>query len=182
MSNSFCRFVFGFVFLVATFGPSQRALAGALEAYLQQPDSSFTWKVTEQRKVGEFNIARLEMTSQTWRSNVWTHHMIVVRPEAVRNPHIGFLFITGDGDGSKNLELLKTLAQRAGAMAAVITRVPNQPFYDGRKEDALIAYTFAQYLKTGDETWPLLFPMVKSAVRGMDTRRGYCPRSIPSED
>ncbi len=178
MSNSFFRFFLGFVFLVAAFVPSQPAVAGALETYLQQPDSSFTWKANEQRKDGEFNIARLEMTSQTWRSNVWTHHMIVVRPETVRNPHIGFLFITGDGDGLKNLDLLKTLAGRAGAVAAEITRVPNQPLYDGRKEDALIAYTFAQYLKTGDETWPLLFPMVKSAVRGMDTVQAFAQKTF----
>ena len=74
--------------------------------------------------------------------------------------------------------MLKTLAERAGAVAAVITRIPNQPLYEGRKEDALIAYTFDQYLKTGDETWPLLFPMVKGAMRGMDTVQAFAQKEF----
>ena len=97
----------------------------------------------------------------------------MVQPNEIRNPGIGFFLITGDGDGEKDIDMLKTLAERTSAVAAVITNVPNQPLYDGRREDALIAYTFDQYLKTGDETWPLLFPMVKSVVRGMDTVQGF---------
>jgi PhoPQ-activated pathogenicity-related protein len=95
--------------------------------------------------------------------------MLVVRPPEIRNKDVGLLFITGDGNVDDNFDLLKMLAVRAGAMTALINNVPNRPLYDGRKEDALIAFTFDQYLRTGDTSWPLLFPMVKSAVRGMDT-------------
>jgi len=145
------------------------AVAGALEDYVNKPDPHYEWKRAQQKKEGWGTATRLEIVSQHWRDQPWNHHMIVIRPKEVRNPGIAFLFITGNGDGEKAVEMLKTLAERAGAVAAVITRIPNQPLYDGRKEDALIAYTFEQYLKTGDETWPLLFPMVKSAVSGMDT-------------
>ena len=69
--------------------------------------------------------------------------------------------------------MLARLASEAGATAAFVTRVPNQPLYGGKKEDALIAYTFVEYMKSGDDTWPALLPMVKSAVRAMDTVQAY---------
>lgn len=159
----------GLLFVCATI----MARAGALENYVGKPDNAFAWKQLDQKEQAGFTVTHLELISQQWREGPWRHHMQVVRPEKVRNPGIAFLFITGDGDGQKNLGLLKTLAERAGAIAAVVTKVPNQPLYDGRKEDALIAYTFDQYIKTGDETWPLLFPMVKSAVRAMDAVQAF---------
>src|SRR5262249_16346114 len=114
-----------------------------------------------------------EMISQHWREHTWSHHVQIVKPDKVRNPRLAFLFVTGDGEGRSSLAMLQLIAERAGVLAAVVSRVPNQPLYDGRKEDALIAYTFDQYLKSGDESWPLLFPMVKSAVRAMDTVQAY---------
>ena len=136
--------------------------------YVGRPDKSFAWKKTATREIGGATAVRLDCTSQTWRGHVWEHQMLIVRPPVIRNKDVALLFITGDGKVDDNFDLLKMLAARAGALAAVINRVPNQPLYDGRKEDALIAYTFDQYLSSGDRTWPLLFPMAKSAVRGMD--------------
>jgi PhoPQ-activated pathogenicity-related protein len=143
-------------------------VADPLKDYVLQKDDSFSWKQLEKRQMDGLTALRLECVSQTWRGNVWRHEMLVVRPAEARNSDIAFLFITGDGEVDKSFDLLRLLAVRAGAAAAVINKVPNQPLYDGRKEDALIAYTFEQYLKSGDRTWPLLFPMVKSAVRAMD--------------
>ncbi|MGD0258427.1 MAG: PhoPQ-activated protein PqaA family protein [Verrucomicrobiota bacterium] len=144
------------------------APADALAEYVQHADDSFTWKLTEQRQVQGVTAIRLECTSQTWRGQAWQHQLLIVRPPEIRNPDIACFEIGGDGEVDRAFNSLRTIATRAGAVAASINRVPNQPLYGGRREDALIAYTFDQYLKTGDTTWPLLFPMVKSAVRGMD--------------
>lgn len=55
-----------------------------------------------------------------------------------------------------------------GMPAVVLYNVPKQPIFEGKVEDQIISYTFDEYLTTGDATWPLLVPMVKSAVRTMD--------------
>ncbi|MFN7140500.1 MAG: PhoPQ-activated protein PqaA family protein, partial [Limisphaerales bacterium] len=115
-----------------------------------------------------YGVARLEFTSQSWRDHVWKHELILVRPKQVRNPDIAFLLIGGSEPAESHLQQLRVMAEQSGAITAVISEVPNQPLYGGRVEDALIAYTLDQYLRSEDETWPLLFPMVKSAVRACD--------------
>ena len=44
-----------------------------------------------------------------------------------------------------------------------------------RDEDAIIAYTWDRYLRTGDERWPARLPMTKAAVRAMDAVTAYRP-------
>lgn len=152
------------------------AAENALEAYIAKPDDAFKWNVQFRYKTNGFTGAAIDLTSQKWRNGEWKHAVQVVRPTKLRHPEIAFLFITGDGSGRSYIPMLMKLANEAGAVAALVTSVPNQPLYGNRKEDALIAYTFVQYLKSGDETWPLLFPMTKSAIRAMDAVQQFADK------
>jgi PhoPQ-activated pathogenicity-related protein len=155
-------------YLVCCLFISQAVWGNPLDNYLNKPESDYRWQPVKHSNERWGTVGRFELISQNWRGHRWTHQLVIVRPAAIRNPDIAFLRIAGDGDAGNQIESLKTLAERGGAVAAVLTQVPNQPFYENRREDALIAYTLNQYLKTEDETWPLLFPMVKSAVKAMD--------------
>ena len=149
-----------------------RADAGALETYVRQADTSFAWRLRDTQRLEGIEVATLELTSQTWRGGRWTHTLYIARPGTVRFPATAFLEITHSA-GRKNLPAVKRLAEAGGTLVAVLTDVPNQPLYDNRYEDALIAYTFDQYLRSGDGSWPLLLPMAKSAVRAMDAVQAW---------
>jgi PhoPQ-activated pathogenicity-related protein len=166
-------FLWTTVLLLSLLPGRVRVLAGALEDYVGKPDPTFAWNEVGSATADGFTVATLELVSQQWREHVWKHNVLVVKPDTIRNPDIAFLFVTGNSSGKSSVPMLQILARRAGAIAAVVTHVPNQPLYDGRKEDALIAYTFDQYLKTGDASWPLLFPMAKSAVKAMDAIQAH---------
>jgi PhoPQ-activated pathogenicity-related protein len=147
---------------------TQTVWGNPLENYIVRTEPDYRWQPTKVLNEPWGTIGHYELISQNWRGHTWTHHLVIVRPRLIRNPDIAFLEIAGDGNGENHINSLKTLAEQSGAVAAVLMNVPNQPLYEDRREDALIAYTFNQYLTTGDETWPLLFPMVKSAVKAMD--------------
>ena len=69
--------------------------------------------------------------------------------------------------------VVATLAEIMRAPVAVLMQVPEQPLFGGKKEDEIISYTFDEYMKSGDAEWPLLLPMVKSAVRAMDATQEF---------
>ena len=152
----------------------------ALASYVARSDKSLAWRQVDAGKVGTADYVEYVLTSQTWRGIEWKHQLFILRPANMpRDERHALLFVHGgrwkpEYDGERGRTQLPSeallfarLAESIHAPVGVLRQVPFAPMFD-RTEDALIAYTFDQYLQTGEKDWPLLLPMVKSAVRAMD--------------
>jgi len=155
----------------------------ALDDYVSRPDPHYSWKVVKEVRAKGFTAYVVDMKSQAWRTErevdrtVWQHWLVVVKPDRVKFD-TGFLLIGGGSNDrpppERPEEMTVQIALATNSVVAELRMVPNQPLVfngDGKRrhEDDLIAYTWDQFLKTGDPTWPARNPMVKSAVRAMDT-------------
>jgi PhoPQ-activated pathogenicity-related protein len=152
---------------------------GALASYVAKADPTYAWRIRARYQERGAEFLELTLESQTWRNVLWRHQLLLIKPDGVRNAEHGLLII-GGGRWREEYEsqppadalpddvrIFTAIARRLRTVVAVVGQVPFQPLFE-LTEDRLIAYTFDQYLKTGDEEWPLLLPMVKSAVRAMD--------------
>jgi PhoPQ-activated pathogenicity-related protein len=165
-------------------GSGRGAFAG-LDEYVRKPDPAFAWVQAANHNTPAGTIVSIKLTSQVWQGITWKHELTVYEPREMPFPDSMLLFITGGDNGSTpgddDHKRGFGLAQLCGARVAVLRQVPNQPLLDGKTEDKLIAETFVRYLETEDENWPLLFPMVKSAVRAMDALQAWAKeRGLPS--
>ena len=163
----------------------------ALQSYLKNDDQTFKWELKENYPIGDVTAYELLLTSQKWREHVWTHELTVLVPKEVSYDG-ALLMITGGSvkegmpNWSSNEEDKKSIsfaqvAEKNKAIVAIVRQVPNQPLYDGLTEDELISFTLHNYKNDKDPTWPLLFPMVKSAVRAMDAVQEFTTKNLQKE-
>ena len=146
----------------------------AIFDYVQREEPVYEWKIVSAHESDAGQTIVLRMKSQTWHDIVWEHQMVICEPKLVRHPNHAILFVNGGSQHKldqppRDVGQFMAIATLSGGVVASVYQVPNQPLFDQRYEDDLISETWLRYLKTQDATWPLLFPMAKSAVKAMDT-------------
>jgi PhoPQ-activated pathogenicity-related protein len=168
-------------FLFVSAAVAREPLKGPLADYVAAKDDSYQWSKRSEGSVLTCNYAELILTSQIWRGIPWKHQLFIIKPSQVEPTAKHALMMIAGGNWSDKLadpatplklpgeaQLFALLAESLKAPVAILLHVPQQPIFDGKREDQIIAYTFREFLKSGDTTWPLLAPMAKSAVRAMD--------------
>jgi PhoPQ-activated pathogenicity-related protein len=154
---------------------------GDLAKYLARPEPDFSWKLNKKRETDAGTVYDLALVSQTWHDITWKHALVVVLPKKVAPKATLFLWNQGGKPGPGTYLMAFDLAIRMQAPVAFLFGIPNQPLLGGKTEDALIAETFVRYLQTKDDTWPLLFPMVKSLVKAMDALQDFAKSEWKAE-
>ncbi len=187
----------GGVFAVLLVVISGVAGATALDDYLALPTPEYSYSLDHSSVHTGYTSYVYHMVSQRWRSapsevnrDLWEHWLTVVVPDSVLFDTCLLFISGGDNGGVAPADAEPALGQIAVAshtIAAQLEMVPNQPlrFSDeanpsylssGRREDQLLSYGWDKCLRTGDGTWLVLLPMVKSAVRAMDTVQAVRPQ------
>src|SRR5688500_19012398 len=128
----FVRAVLVLAALAAT--PARADLAG----YVKRAEPAARVEVIDERTEKGLAVTTLELVSQAWRGKPWRHELRVFRPMPSEPGDVALLAVSGSE------ALGRALAQRTGRSVATLTDVPNQPLYFGKREDDLLAHTFAE--------------------------------------
>jgi PhoPQ-activated pathogenicity-related protein len=167
------RWIFACVAVTVFAGLATTARAATLDDFVKTPDPAYSWKLKQKTTVGGGTLYDIELVSQVWQGIAWKHQLQVYLPKGVKPAATMFLWNQGGRANIGSMAMMTALADKMKAPVAFLYGIPNQPLFGGKTEDALIAETFVRYLETGDGTWPLLFPMVKSLVRAMDALQEF---------
>jgi len=166
------------LFASITFAQQRNIPETALQDYLNNGDKSYAWEIKDSYKIEGVEVYSVLLISQKWQDLLWKHELLIYVPQTI-NYDGALLFINGGslseyglpntiGKDDKISSFMARIANKNKAVVSVLRQVPNQALYGGLVEDALITYTLDQFRKTNDYSWPLLFPMVKSARKAMD--------------
>ena len=181
----------------------QAAAVTALDTYVEKFDSTTGFTVAATTPGTGFTSYNIDLTSQTWRDpsevtqvwkttddplqNQWNHKMTIVQPDQL-NTNTAILFInggSGPGDFVSGSDFLiaTEAAKLTRSVFVNLPMVPNERLqFAGEKitrtEDEIIAKTFKKFLDNDPtdnnvDEWPLLLPMVKSAVAAMDATQAH---------
>ena len=166
----------------SVFGAAFSLADSPLEDYVNATDASFTWEIVETTERDGYKVLLVDLVSQHWLTldevdrTEWRHWLVITVPQELQ-AGAALLYISGgsnNGNKPSGNDITATIATFTKSVVAELRMVPNQPLVfhnDGvpRVEDDLIGYAWQQYLQSSDPRWLPRGPMVKAAVRAMDT-------------
>lgn len=160
------------------------ASATPLDDLVAAPDPAYASTLVRTDVFSGYKVYYLRITSQNWLTTaevnkpLWRHWLTVIVPDTIVTD-VGLLVVDGGNNTSSTppdmsdiLPFAGPLVVSMGTVIGYLQQVPSEPlrFADetyNRTEDAIIAYSLDKFMTTGDPKWPLLLPMVKSAVSAM---------------
>lgn len=144
-----------------------------LTDYIKRPEPDYSWKLVDKKESATATVYNIKLVSQKWQDMVWEHDLQIVMPKDAKPQATMVLWNQGGRPSPASSMIATQLSEKTKAPVAFLFGIPKQPLFGGKTEDALIAETFVKYLETKDPTWPLLFPMVKSLIKTMDTVQAF---------
>jgi PhoPQ-activated pathogenicity-related protein len=151
--------------------PAAKPVHTALDDYIARPEPVYKWSKVSEKKIGKNTVTTLDVTSQTWQGIAWKQRTEIAVPDQNDFPGTALVYLS-TADSALESMLMQSLAGQIHTTIIHVMGMPNQPLW-GMREDDLIAHTFVKTLETGDETWPLLLPMTKGAIKAMDAVQEY---------
>ena len=135
-----------------------------LDKYVHQPDSAFSFSIARIDETKDYRAILVELVSQNYLNSddvdrtLWKHSLKLVVPRLVQ--HDTAMLMIGGGDNNNQAispptDLAIQFSLTTNSVVAELGMVPNQPLTFAtdskpRWEDALIAYTWDKFFKTGD--------------------------------
>ncbi len=171
--------------------------ATALRDYVAAEDPAYGYRVDSSSSEDGYTVHLLRMTSQRWRApgealpTRWRHWLVVIVPDEVSEDVAALVIAGGSGGRGRpsfdddEIRFGAQLAVLSETVVAILMQAPYQPiaFPDADAplaEDALVAYSWDKAIETGDYSWAVHLPMVKAAVRAMDTVQDFVPGVAPA--
>lgn len=168
------------------------------QEYLSSVDSTYQYELKRTQKASGYTAYTIKMASQTWLSTdqtkdtLWWHWLTIIVPQNVAY-QTGLLWI-GGGSANDSLPpapqpLAVKAALETNSVTAFLHNVPYQPITFNEKgekpryEDAIIAYGWDKFLKSGADddqaNWLSRLPMTAAAQRAMDTITEFIDTKTP---
>ena len=158
--------------------------------YVTAPDDNYSYSVHRSMPGEGYAAYVLDMASQTWHADkvvppVWRHWLTIIVPEKINSDKAMLVFTKGLSTADQPLSevppIFLAIALTSKSVVAILEGFPRDPvgFHTDTEDggatdrDEFAVASFMRFLDTGDPTWPIVCPMVKTAVRAMDTVQRY---------